>query len=77
MSTLNLHWNCHLFLHYLLVFLHLVVSLNLSKKYSDTLPREVPLNEIDDHITNRLKIVSSTLFDTQMSIDRGVSGCPC
>ena len=42
--------------------------------YSDSLPWQITLGKINQHIPNRLKIVSSAFFDSQMSIDGSIPG---
>jgi len=45
----------------------LVVGLN-------TLPRQKSSHQINQHITNSFQIISSTLLNTEMCVDGGVSG---
>ncbi len=40
----------------------------------ESLPRKASLEEVDQYVTNRLEIVTTRLFDTQVVIDRRVTG---
>ena len=56
-----------------LLFLDVKVLLVLVLAWK-TLPREGAFNKVEQHVANRLEIVTSTLFFAEMSIERSVSG---
>jgi hypothetical protein len=58
----------HLLLHDAVVLLLLGSSL-------EALPRQSTTQEVHEDISERLKIISAGLLDTQVSVDRGVTSC--
>lgn len=69
MPALDLHRNRHLLLHYLLVLLHLVVG-------PDALPRQIPLHQVHQDVSDGLEVVPAALLYAQMGVNRRVSRSP-
>ena len=62
-----LYWHDHLLLHDFVVLFLLIISFN-------SLPRQPAPEEVDYDVTDSLEVISSTLLDSEMGVDRGVSG---
>ena len=58
----------------LLLFLDVGVLLSLGSTWK-TLPWERSFQEIQEHMADGLKIISSGLLISDMSVDTGISGC--
>ena len=52
----------------------LLVDSSLSRQ---TLPRQFPLEEVHEDVTESLHIVSPGLFDSDVGVNTGVSGSAC
>ena len=39
------------------------------------LPRELALKQIQNHVSGTFEVISSALFDAQVSVGRGISSC--
>lgn len=44
---------------------------------AEALPRQLSLEEVEDHVTSTLEVVSPALFNTQVGVGRGISCGAC
>ena len=62
---------------YLHLLLHDQLVLLLPRVRHDALPRQLPAEEVDQHVAQRLQVVAPTLLDAHVVVDRGVARCAC
>ena len=62
---------------HLLFLLHDQSVLLLCILRLESLPRESALEEVDQHVADRLKVIASALFDAQMVVDGCIARGAC
>ena len=62
--------------HFLLLFLDVGVLLLLVSSW-ESLPWELTLQEVKEHMTNGFEVISSGLLVTNMGVDTGIPGSTC